>query len=335
VGPLWLGLLALLEPAAQPAPAWEGTVLAAAQDDPQGEDWGDDLLGPSAPKKKPTPKPGDKKPDGKKPGDKKPGDKKPGPEEHEADLEDSPFLDIPPVDLVPPPEQPADKPGAPALEEPPEPGRAEKPGPRKKPAPAEEPAPAGEPAPAEEPARPPEPSPSKDSSPRAEPAASSPEEEDKDPNFLVDLDGGVMILRGARFQGLAGFGLGWNLGKVLGWPGLFLKADLDMVIGRSALGAEYLMFDALFGFLARFHLGPVCLLVDLDFGLRHLAVTQEAAGTPTPVAGFGASGGLGLEVPLTDLFSLHLGADARYMRDPLTQRFEFSTALMAGVGFVF
>jgi hypothetical protein len=155
-------------------------------------------------------------------------------------------------------------------------------------------------------------------------------------SFLVDLDGGVIILRGARVQGLGGLALGWNLGKLMGWPGLFLKLDLDLMVGSSPLGAEYVMFDFLGGFLARIPTGPVVLRVEVAFGLRHLAVTHEPdGGSVDPRAGFGPVGGAGLEVPLNDWFSLQLGADVRYMRDPLTRRFEVSAGVRGGLGFSF
>jgi len=239
--------------------------------------------------------------------------RKPKPKPIPSPPEVAPELDRPKV------EEPPD-PNAPPLEEPPAPEAQAGPARPLEPAPA--------------PVRP-------EASPRLAPVSVPvPREEiqttDSESNFYVGLDGGLLIQRGGRIEPAGGLELGWNLGKLLGWSGLYLEADVDIFIGQSPLGAEYIMLDTGLGFGGRFGLGPVKLLVGLEFVLRDMFITQQGTSTnQSPQLGFGAGAGIGLAVPLTDWLDLHLGADGRYARQPLTKRFEFTAVVSGGVGFSF
>jgi hypothetical protein len=158
------------------------------------------------------------------------------------------------------------------------------------------------------------------------------------PDFLVEAGGGLVILRGGRIQPAVGLGLGWNLGKLLGWPGLYLKSDVDIFLGTSPLGAEYVMLDAGLGFAGRFGLGPVHLLVVVEFALRDMFITQaSSASTTEPHLGFGVTAGAVLDIPVTGWLSLQVGGDVRYVQEPLKDqsRFDVSAVVTGGLGFSF
>ena len=162
------------------------------------------------------------------------------------------------------------------------------------------------------------------------------EGKDDQPDVVIELDGGILINRGARIQPGCGLGLAWNLGKLLGWPGLYLKGDVDIFIGDSPLGTEYIQLDSGLGFMGRFGLGPVNLLISMEFVLRNAFVTKQAASVSSdPALGFGVMAGLGLDLPITSFMSVWLGGDARYVQDAFTSRFEFSAAAVGGFAFAF
>ncbi len=154
--------------------------------------------------------------------------------------------------------------------------------------------------------------------------------------FVLGAGAGIVVLKGARIQPALTMDLGWNLGRVLGWPGLFIKLDTDLFIGSSPLGAEYIMLDALAGFDGRFGLGPVRLSVGLGFGLRYMSITKQSTSSSVePEMGFGAGLRSGLEWPVWRFLSLALDAEGRYTKDPLTGQFVFSGVISGGLRFVF
>ena len=154
-------------------------------------------------------------------------------------------------------------------------------------------------------------------------------------DFVLGAGAGIVVLKGARIQPAVTLDLGWNLGRVLGWPGLFIKLDTDLFIGSSPLGAEYVMIDALAGFDGRFGLGPVRLSVGLGFGLRHMSITKQSISSAVePELGFGAGLRTGFEWPVWRFLSLAIDAEGRYTKDPLTGQFVFSGVISGGLRFV-
>ncbi len=292
-------VVARREPAPQPVPAVEHP--AAAEPGPRSRP-----KPKRRPKRKPKPK---RRPE-------------PVPEPLPPPPEVAPELNMPKV------EEPPD-PNAPLLEEPPEPA----PTPAARPQPNATQSPPARPG-AEKPAPRPTPAPAQTDPPVRVP---EPQPVDSEPNIYVGVDGGILVQRGGRIEPAAGLELGWNLGKLLGWSGLYLEADMDIFIGESPLGSEYVMLDTGLGFTGHFSLGPVNLLVGLEFVLRDMFITKQGATTTggDPQMGFGAGAGLGLAVPLTDWLDVHLGADGRYARQPLTNRFEFTAVVSGGLGFSF
>ena len=109
------------------------------------------------------------------------------------------------------------------------------------------------------------------------------------------------------------------------------------MIRESQLGDfSYVMFDLVLGFKGRIPLGPVRILAGVGFGMRLLAVTRKSdlhADEPDP--GFGIAGTAGVEIPVWDLLSIIVQADARYMREPENAQFRFSSMFAAGVGIRF
>ncbi len=158
-------------------------------------------------------------------------------------------------------------------------------------------------------------------------------------DLLVDVGGGIIVLpRMRKVQPAVGLGLGWNLGRHLGWPGLYLAANVNTFIGESIWGAQYVLLDSGLGFKGRFGLGPVNLSIGLEFGLRRMFITKESSTeSPNrqPELGFGVCSGLTLDVPLSDLLFLQISVDECYMKEPLSTNFEFSTVISGGPGLAF
>jgi len=157
-----------------------------------------------------------------------------------------------------------------------------------------------------------------------------------EPGFLTYAGGGVILLRGGRVQPAVSVAFDANLGRFLGWRGLFAGVLLDTFVGESTFGVSYVMFDLGFGFKGRFGPEAVKFQAGLGFGLRFMALTGEAgATTGEPEVGFGLDAGGAVEVPVTGWLSAIARASARYMKDPLARQFHFSSVFSAGVGFAF
>ncbi|MBN2499061.1 MAG: hypothetical protein JXR96_31020 [Deltaproteobacteria bacterium] len=176
-------------------------------------------------------------------------------------------------------------------------------------------------------------------SPQAKPAAEVEAQagDEASPDFFADAQAGVVILRALKAHPGAMLGFGWNLGKLLGWPGLFVDLDLDLFVGSKPLGGDFVIFDLCFGFTGRFSLGPVALGANLGFGMRHMVITAEAPGSSEdePEPGFGMAAGLFVEWKALDFLSIVAEADGRYAASPSTGKFEFSGVFSGGVRFVF
>ncbi len=155
-------------------------------------------------------------------------------------------------------------------------------------------------------------------------------------DFLLDVRGGILVQRGGRVDPGADLDVGWNLGKILGWPGLYLAARVDIFIGDSPLGAGYLMMDTGAGFMGRIPLGPVSLRAMLEFDVRKMFITnQGSSGNISPSLGLGFGLGADLDFALTRWLLILIGGSTKLMQDPLTGKFEFSAVARGGVGFAF
>jgi len=235
-------------------------------------------------------------------------------------------------------------PEEPPVEEPPPqapvmyPGEAAKEKPAQKPVPAAErsgAAPLG--VPARVPEKKPEPTPEPPPPPPkrevvATPASTPP----KEPLFMLEAVGGVMMIpRGTRFQPGGGLGFGLNLGNLAGWKGLYLTADLDVLVGeRQLYNDTYLLLDALVGMQGRIPVWKLKIVAGLGFGIRYMLLTGDA-GEKEPELGFGGAAVVGVEVPINDLLSAVVLVDGRYMKEPEFGSFHLTSMFSAGVGFHF
>lgn len=265
-------------------------------------------------------------------------------DEDEKDEEGKPFVEEPPdLDTTParPPEvyYPDESPGQ---DEKDQPGKT--PEERTPPPGASQETEAGEPQPSAPPAR----EPTRDdraTSPREKPA---PEEKTKtgpEPTasperqrmFRVEVFGGLRVPRNYELQFGGGALCAVDLGSLVGWRGLYLFVEQDAFAGEDQLGdISYVLLDTLGGLQGRFAAGPVRLLAGIGFGVRLMAVTEnQSEPRREPETGFGVVGMAGVGVPLGDLVSLLVRADARYMKNPLSGQFTWSGVFVAGAGVSF
>jgi hypothetical protein len=157
-----------------------------------------------------------------------------------------------------------------------------------------------------------------------------------EPLFMLEVVGGVlMIPRGTRFQPGGGVGFGLNLGKLAGWKGLYLTADVDVLVGERQLYADtYLLLDGLIGVQGRIPVWKLKIIAGLGFGMRFMILTG-GSGDKEPDLGFGAAALAGVEVPLTELLSAVVLVDGRYMKEPEFGSFHLTSMFAAGVAFSF
>lgn len=156
------------------------------------------------------------------------------------------------------------------------------------------------------------------------------------PLFMIEVVGGVlMIPRGTRLQPGGGVGFGLNLGRLAGWQGLYLTADVDVLVGeRQLLADTYLLIDGLVGVQGRIPVWKLKIVAGLGFGLRYMLLTEDS-GQQEPELGFGAAAVTGVEVPITGRFSAVVLADGRYMKEPEFGSFKLTSMFSAGVVFSF
>ena len=209
-------------------------------------------------------------------------------------------------------------------EEPPPPKPAPPPGPVMYPGEETEPKPVPETKPT-----PPPPPPKRDVvvTPAASPA---------EPLFMLEAVGGVMMIpRGTRFQPGGGVAFGLNLGNLAGWQGLYLVADLDVLIGeRQLYNDTYLLLDGLIGIQGRIPVWKLKIIAGLGFGIRYMLLTGDA-GENEPELGFGGAAVAGVEVPINALLSAVVLVDGRYMKEPEFGSFHLTSMFSAGVVFHF
>jgi len=155
-----------------------------------------------------------------------------------------------------------------------------------------------------------------------------------EPLLFLDAQGGILIPRNVKVQPAVGVGIELNLGRFIGWKGLYLAFDADIIMGETQLGnTSFVMLDTLFGLSGRFALGPIKLLVGLGFGLRNAFVTGvEDLATGM---GFGAVFSGGIEIGIWGPLSIVIEGDGRYMKDPFTSKFAFSSMVGGGLGVEF
>jgi len=157
-----------------------------------------------------------------------------------------------------------------------------------------------------------------------------------DPLFMLEAVGGVMMIpRGTRFQPGGGLAFGLNLGNLAGWQGLYLTADLDILVGERQLYSDtYLLIDGLIGIQGRIPVWKLKIIAGLGFGIRYMLLTGDA-GEKEPELGFGGAAVAGVEVPINDLLSAVVLVDGRYMKEPEFGSFHLTSMLCAGVVFHF
>ena len=155
---------------------------------------------------------------------------------------------------------------------------------------------------------------------------------------MLEVTGGVlMVPRGTRFQPGGGLGFGLNLGNLAGWKGLYLTADVDVLVGERQLYPDtYLLIDGIIGVQGRIPVWKLKIIAGLGFGIRYMLMTEDSQeGDFEPELGFGAAAVCGVEVPITDLFSAVVLVDGRYMREPEFAKFHLTSMFSAGVVFHF
>jgi hypothetical protein len=157
---------------------------------------------------------------------------------------------------------------------------------------------------------------------------------DSEPLLFMDAQGGILIPRNVKVQPAVGVGIELNLGRFIGWKGLYFAFDADIIMGETQLGnTSFVMLDTLFGLRGRFALGPIKLLAGLGFGLRNAFVTGSDD-VPTGL-GFGAVLSGGIEIGIWGPLSIVVEGDGRYMKDPFTSKFAFSSMVGGGLGVEF
>ncbi len=157
---------------------------------------------------------------------------------------------------------------------------------------------------------------------------------DSEPLLFMDAQGGILIPRNVKVQPAVGVGIELNLGRFIGWKGLYLALDADIILGETQLGnTSFIMLDTLFGLRGRFALGPIKLLAGLGFGLRNAFVTGSED-VPSGL-GFGAVLSGGIEIGIWGPLSIVVEGDGRYMKDPFTSKFAFSSMVGGGLGVEF
>ena len=153
--------------------------------------------------------------------------------------------------------------------------------------------------------------------------------------MLEAVAGVMMIPRGTRFQPGGGLAFGLNLGNLAGWQGLYLTADLDILVGeRQLYNDTYLLIDGLVGIQGRIPVWKLKIVAGLGFGIRYMLLTGDA-GENEPELGFGGAAVCGVEVPITALLSAVVLVDGRYMKEPEFGSFHLTSMFSAGVVFHF
>jgi len=157
-----------------------------------------------------------------------------------------------------------------------------------------------------------------------------------EPWVFIDAAGGIYLTQKGRIHPGVALSLGINLGKTLGWKGLYVAVDNDIIIAEHQLGtSEYIILDTQLGFKGRFLLGPVRLLAGLGFALRNAFVTSYTDEKPAASLGLGVVFAAGLEVPIWGPIGAMIRGDGRYVKDPFRERFVFSSMIVGGVNFTF
>jgi len=262
---------------------------------------------PPPPEEKPPPVVAKKKPKKKKP-------KKKRKKKIEKLVPEEPPIEEPPLEPTAPP--------APVMY----PGEAAKEKPAPEPVPAPVPAPVPEKKP--EPEKKPPPQRPVTVTPAVTPSTES--------LFMLEVVGGVMMIpRGTRFQPGGGLAFGLNLGNLAGWKGLYLTADLDILVGERQLYSDtYLLIDGLVGMQGRIPVWKLKIVAGLGFGIRYMLLTGDA-GESEPELGFGGAAVAGVEVPINALLSAVVLVDGRYMKEPEFGSFHLTSMFSAGVVFHF
>jgi hypothetical protein len=218
-------------------------------------------------------------------------------------------------------------PEEPPVEEPP-PEPSPPPAPVMYPSEAKKPKPVPVPAPEKKP-EPPPPPPKRD-------VVVTPAVTTSEPLFMLGAVGGAMMIpRGTRFQPGGGVAFGLNLGNLAGWKGLYVTADIDVLVGERQLYSDtYLLIDGLIGIQGRIPVWKLKIVAGLGFGIRYMLLTGDA-GENEPELGFGGAAVVGVEVPINELFSAVVLVDGRYMKEPEFGSFHLTSMFSAGVVFHF
>jgi hypothetical protein len=157
-----------------------------------------------------------------------------------------------------------------------------------------------------------------------------------EPLFKMSLTGGVLLLRSMRIDPSVMLMCDFDVGRFLGWHGLYVGLEADSYMGTSLFGTSYLMFDGLLGFRGRFGWPTIKILAGLGAGIRYMVLLGKTTGTSeSPEIGFGGEATAGVEYDLTSWMFVVVRASGRYMKEPLAPRFQFSSVFGAGVGFSF
>lgn len=150
---------------------------------------------------------------------------------------------------------------------------------------------------------------------------------------FLDARGGILINQKGKLKPAGFTSCGVDLGRLIGWRGLLAGIEADVSGGSDQLGnTDFVTLDLSLLLRGRIPIGPIRLLAGLGFVLRNAFVTGHASGTdPEPDLGLGVLATLGLELPVWGPLGVAIVGDGRYIKDPFTSKFVFSSGVGGGV----
>lgn len=153
------------------------------------------------------------------------------------------------------------------------------------------------------------------------------------PWVFIDLRGGMLISQKGKLMPAGFVFAGVNLGRLIGWQGLLAGVGADVSSGSDQLGnTDFVLLDASLGIRGRIPLGPVRILVGLGFVLRNAFVTNNSGDSqPSSELGLGVLASAGVELPIWGPIGIAVVGDGRYIKDPFTSKFVFSSGVGGGV----
>jgi len=157
------------------------------------------------------------------------------------------------------------------------------------------------------------------------------------PWVVVEARGGMLVSQKGKLMPAGFVYVGVNLGRLVGWRGLLAGVGADVSAGSDQLGStDFVTLDTRLDLSGRIPLGPVRILVGLGFVLRSAFVTGFAGDSrPSSKLGLGVLASAGVEIPVWGPIGVVVIGDGRYIKDPFTAKFVFSSGVGGGVAIEF